>query len=72
MRRFLIAALLLTGCQAEPRAASYFEAHPEQAQRIVAACRTGDHRGQECANAEAGLAAARANKRLELFKKSFE
>jgi hypothetical protein len=63
---------LVAGCQAEPRAASYFEAHPEAARQVVDACQAGRHRGRECETAQAGLAAQQANRRLQLFKKSFE
>lgn len=72
MKRMLVAALCLSGCQAKPRSASYFEAHPEDAQRVVMACKDGTHRGGECENARAGLAAIEADKRLKLFKRSFE
>ena len=72
MKRILIAALCLSGCRAEPRSTSYFEAHPEDAQRVVSACKAGTHRGGESESARAGLAAIEADKRLKLFKKSFE
>lgn len=72
MKWWFIATLALAGCQAEPRSASYFEAHPDDAKRVVEACRQGTHRGAECEHARAGLAAVQAEKRLELFKKSFE
>ncbi len=72
MKRMLIAALCLSGCQAEPRSASYFEGHPEDAQRVVSACKDGTHLGGECESARAGLAAIESDKRLKLFKKSFE
>ncbi len=72
MNRLIVAALFLTGCQAEPRSASFFEANPDEAQRVVAACKSGAHRGRECENAQAGVAAVQANKRMDLFKKSFE
>lgn len=68
----LLLAVGLAGCQAEPRAASYFEAHPEEARKVVEACRSGARRGAECETAQAGLATVQANRRLELFKKSFE
>lgn len=72
IRRLAWLALLLAGCQPEPRAASYFEAHPEEAANIVEECRSGAHRGRECEAAQTGLAAVQANRRLEQFKKSFE
>ena len=72
MKWNMIAALVLAGCQAAPRSASYFETHPEEAERVVAACKQGKHRGRECETAQAGLASIEASKRLDLFKKSFE
>jgi hypothetical protein len=39
---------------------------------VVTACKEGTHRGGECESARAGLAAIEADKRLKLFKKSFE
>jgi len=72
IRWLLSAVIALAGCQAEPRAASYFEAHPKEAFKVVEACRSGAHRGGECEAAQTGLAAIEANRRLELFKKSFE
>jgi hypothetical protein len=71
-RCILLAAVALAGCQDAPRSASYFEAHPGEAQKVVEACRTGAHRGRECESAQAGLAAVQADKRMKLFKKSFE
>jgi hypothetical protein len=68
----LLIGLTLAGCQAEPRSASYFEAHPGEAKAVVDGCQTGAHRGRECETARAGLAAAQAEKRMQLFKKSFE
>lgn len=72
MKRFFVTALCLAGCQAEPRSASYFEAHPEDARRVVTACKDGTHRGLECESARSGLAAIEAEERLKLFKKNFE
>ena len=63
---------LLAACQPQPRSVSYFETHRDEAQRVVKACRSGAHRGRECEAAQAGLAANQADRRLELFKKSFE
>lgn len=72
MKRLLALALAVSSCQAEPRSASYFEAHPDEARRVVDACREGAHRGVECDHAKTGLAAIQADKRMEIFKKSFE
>lgn len=72
MRRVVIVFLIVAACQAEPRSASYFQTHPDEARRVVARCREGKHRGLECEHAQAGLAAVQADERMELFKKSFE
>jgi len=72
MTRIVAVALLLAACQAQPRSAAFFESNPDEAQRVVKACKAGSHRGRECENAQTGLAAVQANKRLDLFKKSFE
>lgn len=72
MKRLVALALVASACQAEPRAVSYFQAHPDEARRVVDACRRGAHRGDECDHAKAGLAAIQADKRMEFFKKSFE
>jgi hypothetical protein len=70
--RLLILGMILSGCQPNPRSPSYFEGHPEEAQRIIRACTTGAQRGNECDTATAGLAAHRTKQRQDLFKKSFE
>ncbi len=61
--------LLVSGCDAQPRSATYFHAHPNVARQVADACRSGHHRGDECANAEAGLAAEARDKRLEMFRR---
>jgi hypothetical protein len=70
----LIAVLALAGlaaCSPEARSASYFEAHPEEAAKVADACKTGAHRGQECANAQAGVAAAQRTERMNAYRKGF-
>jgi len=67
----LAVAAVLSGCSREPRSAAYFEAHVEDAIRVAARCRNGDHRGLECANAEAALAAADRKARMETYRRSF-
>jgi hypothetical protein len=67
----LLALAALAACSPEPRSASYFEAHPEEATEVADACKTGAHRGQECVNAEAGVAAARRAERMNAFRKGF-
>lgn len=71
----LSALLLVVGtaaCSPAPRATAYFEAHSQEAARIVKACEAGTHRGAECENAEAALVALRRDARMERYKKAFE
>lgn len=68
------AALALAGlaaCSPEPRSAAYFETHGEEAVRVVARCINGTHRGEECANAQAGVAAAERKARMDAYRKGF-
>lgn len=71
--RLLSAAWLagLAACSPEPRSAGYFEAHREEAEKVLAACETGAHRGDECVSAKAGPAAAARDARMEGFRKGF-
>lgn len=70
--RALVAALIgLAGCSPEPRSAAYFEAHPAEAAKVVADCRSGVHRGDECVNAGAAVAAAARAERMATYEKSF-
>jgi hypothetical protein len=63
--------LVLTACNPQPRAASYFKAHPEEAGKVVVDCAAGTHRGVECDNAKAAEAQIQSDARLQLYKKSF-
>ncbi len=67
----LLAIVGLAACSPDPRSADYFIANPEEAVRVVADCKRGAHRGEECVNATAGVAAAESAKRMKLYKKSF-
>jgi hypothetical protein len=73
VRRAAILALpaALAACSPQPRAASYFQAHPEEAGKVLVDCTAGAHRGAECANAQAAADQIRADARLTLYKKSF-
>lgn len=66
-----VVLLALAACSREPRSASYFEANPKEAARVADACKRGEHRGQECVNAQAGVAAAERSKRMDAFRKGF-
>jgi hypothetical protein len=71
-RLFLGAAVLtLTACAEEPRSAEYFEAHPQEAVEVSALCAAGAKGGDECANAQAGLAAARREARMDSYRRQF-
>lgn len=70
----LVLATLLVGmaaCSPQPRSVDYFQAHQAEAEKVVADCRTGAHRGQECVNAQAGVAASRRHERLDAYRKGF-
>ena len=67
----ILATAALAACSPEPRSAAYFEAHREEAARIVAGCKTGAHRGGECVNAQAGGAAAAREVRMNAYQKNF-
>ncbi len=73
MRRLLIALLVAVGgCSPPPRAASYFEGHPQEAAEVLRDCAAGTHRGRECENAQAAKARLDAQARMKLFRKGFE
>jgi hypothetical protein len=70
----LVLALALAGlaaCSPQPRSPSYFQTHLGEAEKVVADCRSGGHRGQECVNAQAGVAAAKRDARMDAFRKGF-
>ncbi len=74
MNRFLVVLSIttsLSACSPQPRSADYFIAHQDEAARVVADCKTGAHRGEECVNATAGVAAAESAKRMEAYRKAF-
>ena len=70
-RALLLAFGVLTACSPQPRAVSYFRAHLDEAERVTAACRTGAHRGAECANADVAIAQDRGAARIAEYRKSF-
>lgn len=74
MMRALVLSLTiasLAACSPQPRSASYSEAHQDEAAKVVADCQAGAHRGQECGNAQAGVAAAKRNARMDAYRKGF-
>lgn len=64
--------LSLAGCSRDPRSASYFEAHPDETNRVLSDCKSGTHRGAECENASAADAKRKSDARLELYKSAFK
>jgi hypothetical protein len=52
---------------AAPRATQYFAANLDEARRIVAGCRNGSVRGDECANAEQAISTAEGRERTKRF-----
>ncbi len=67
----LLALAVLSACSPQPRAASYFRAHLDEAASVTADCARGAHRGPECANADQALAQDRAAARMAQYKKGF-
>ncbi len=55
------------GVVAAPRATQYFAANPDQAREIVAGCREGTVRGDECAHADEAIITAEARSRTKAF-----
>jgi hypothetical protein len=73
MTRAATLALMLglAGCGQQPRAASYFRAHIDEAAKVLVDCEAGFHRGAECANAEQGIGQSQSAARMAQYKKSF-
>lgn len=68
----VLATAALLGCSAEPRSASYFEEHPQETVKVVANCKDGSHRGEECNNAEFAAAKARRREAMERYRAGFQ
>lgn len=66
---FTIAATIaLAGCsRAEPRSEEYFHAHLDEARQVLAKCRDGSTRGEECANADYAVQLAKAEAQRDHF-----
>jgi len=52
---------------AAPRGTQYFAAHLDEARTIVAGCRDGSVRGEECASAEQAVVEAEGRERFKKF-----
>lgn len=65
----LAGSFSLTACApAAPRSRDYFAEHLDEARRIVAGCREGTVRGEECANAGMAVEEADAKERFRRFR----
>lgn len=71
-RLTLLLLIGVTACQPQPRSATYFKAHPDEAIRTDAQCRTGARRGDECDAALAGVSQATREARSAMFRRGFE
>jgi hypothetical protein len=67
----LLALVGMAACAPLPRSPSYFEDHPDEAAKVVAACRAETVQGGECASAQAGVAAAARDARMAAERKAF-
>lgn len=52
----------------EARSTQYFVAHVDEARQVVAGCRQGDIRGDECANAETAIVTVESSERFKRFR----
>lgn len=53
---------------AQARGAQYFEANIDEARQVVAACREGTARGDECASAETAVITVESKERFRRFR----
>lgn len=61
----------LGACSPEPRSTSYFETNDAERAEVLADCKAGTHRGEECNNAETARAQAQHKQSMEEFKHGF-
>ena len=73
MRRCFVVIVLIgiAGCNPAPRDISWFEANPQEAEKVIASCAAGA-RSNECENARTGLSRVKARARMERYRKGFE
>lgn len=68
---YLFSLAVLAGCgRSEPRSKQYFDAHLDEARKIVAGCRDGSVTGGECDNADIAVQEADARERSARFFRS--
>lgn len=65
---WFLAVLTVGACSAEPRSASYFNEHPEEAAQVQSDCRKGIHRGQECENAELAMSKTERDRMIQSYR----
>ncbi len=64
----MLLGLGLSACApSEPRSALYFEANLDEARAVVAGCRDGSIRGDECPNADQAVKRAESRERGRRF-----
>lgn len=63
--------LAVSACTAEPRSAEFFENHPEEAVQVAGLCAAGAKGGDECVNAQAGIAAIEREARQDAYRRQF-
>lgn len=73
MNRAVIAVcVLLCACgKPPPRDSTWFEAHPDEAAKVVDSCESGE-RSNECENARTAIARLKSKARMELYRKGFQ
>ncbi|EZP82463.1 hypothetical protein BV97_01960 [Novosphingobium resinovorum] len=60
--------VVVAGCtNQEPRSKQYFDVHLDEAREIVAGCKDGSTRGEECDDADLAVQEADAKERLKRF-----
>lgn len=65
----VLLGLSLSACgQSEPRSTQYFEAHIDEARKVVADCTAGSVRGDECTNADVAVQTVEGRERFKRFR----
>lgn len=65
----VLLGLSLAACgKSEPRSTEYFEAHIDEARKVVADCRDGSMRGDECTNADVAVQTVDGRERFKRFR----
>lgn len=65
----MLLGVSLAACgQSEPRSTQYFEAHIDEARKVVGDCRDGSMRGDECTNADIAVQTVEGRERFKRFR----